>query len=101
MLPKNGAAAESSEGCEGGRGQLTRVEAIHHSMTNQERRDHNVIDGKRGSASPGGSGTTVQDVKTVLKQYPANADDDGSSTKHGRARQVEGLGNCPGFVSGE
>jgi len=38
-------------------------------MTNQERRDHNVIDGKRRKAHRQGSGTTVQDVNTVLKQY--------------------------------
>jgi len=50
-------------------GQLTRVEAIINSMTNQERRDHNVIDGKRRQAHRQGSGTTVQDVNTVLKQY--------------------------------
>jgi len=53
-------AAESSEGCKGGRGQLTRVEAIINSMTNQERRDHNVIDGKRRKRIAKGSGTTVQ-----------------------------------------
>src|SRR6266404_4623559 len=50
-------------------GQLTRVEAIINSMTNQERRDHNVIDGKRRKRIAKGSGTTVQDVNTVLKQY--------------------------------
>src|SRR6266436_6203131 len=50
-------------------GQLTRVEAIINSMTNEERRDHNVIDGKRRKRIAKGSGTTVQDVNTVLKQY--------------------------------
>jgi len=46
MLPKMG-PLQNFEGCEGGRGPVTRVEAIINSMTNQERREHNVIDGKR------------------------------------------------------
>jgi len=41
-------------------GQLTRVEAIINSMTNQERRDHNVIDGKRRKRIAKGSGTTCR-----------------------------------------
>jgi len=45
------------------------VEAIINSMTNEERRDHNVIDGKRRKRIARGSGTSVQDVNTVLKQY--------------------------------
>ena len=48
---------------------LKQVEAIINSMTNEERRDHNVIDGKRRRRIAKGSGTTVQDVNTVLKQY--------------------------------
>ena len=50
-------------------GKLKQVEAIINSMTNQERRDHNVIDGKRRKRIAKGSGTTVQDVNQVLKQY--------------------------------
>jgi signal recognition particle subunit SRP54 len=38
-------------------------------MTNQERQDHNIIDGKRRKRIAKGSGTTVQDVNQVLKQY--------------------------------
>src|SRR6201988_860537 len=49
--------------------QLKRVEAIINSMTNEERRNHNVIDGKRRKRIAKGSGTTVQDVNQVLKQY--------------------------------
>ena len=48
---------------------LNQVEAIINSMTNEERRDHNVIDGKRRKRIARGSGTSVQDVNTVLKQY--------------------------------
>ena len=49
--------------------EMKRTEAIINSMTNQERRDHNVIDGKRRKRIAKGSGTTVQDVNQVIKQY--------------------------------
>src|SRR6266699_2984173 len=69
MLPKMGPLQNIPKDAKVDEGQLTRVEAIINSMTNQERRDHNVIDGKRRKRIARGSGTTVQDVNTVLKQY--------------------------------
>src|SRR6266852_5372342 len=68
MLPKLGPLQNLPKDAKVDEGQLTRVEAIINSMTNQERRDHNVIDGKRRKRIAKGSGTTVQDVNTVLKQ---------------------------------
>ena len=38
-------------------------------MTNSERGDHNLIDGKRRKRIARGSGTSVQEVNQVLKQY--------------------------------
>jgi len=38
-------------------------------MTHEERRDHSVIDGKRRKRIAKGSGTSVQDVNQVIKQY--------------------------------
>jgi len=69
MLPKMGPLQNLPKDVKVDESQLTRVEAIINSMTNQERRDHNVIDGKRRKRIAKGSGTTVQDVNTVLKQY--------------------------------
>jgi len=69
MLPKMGPLQNLPKDAKVDESQLTRVEAIINSMTNQERRDHNVIDGKRRKRIARGSGTTVQDVNTVLKQY--------------------------------
>jgi signal recognition particle subunit SRP54 len=69
MLPKMGPLQNLPKDAKVDEGQLTRVEAIINSMTNQERRDHNVIDGKRRKRIAKGSGTTVQDVNIVLKQY--------------------------------
>jgi len=48
---------------------LRSVEAIINSMTAKERANHNLIDGKRRKRIARGSGTTVQEVNEVLKQY--------------------------------
>src|SRR5260370_3624508 len=69
MLPKMGPLQNLPKDAKVDEGQLTRVEAIINSMTNEERRDHNVIDGKRRKRIAKGSGTTVQDVNTVLNQH--------------------------------
>jgi signal recognition particle subunit SRP54 len=69
MLPKLGPLANLPKEAKVDERQLKQVEAIINSMTNQERRDHNVIDGKRRKRIAKGSGTTVQDVNQVLKQY--------------------------------
>ena len=69
MLPKLGPLANLPKDASVDEKKLTQVEAIINSMTNEERRDHNVIDGKRRKRIAKGSGTTVQDVNTVLKQY--------------------------------
>jgi signal recognition particle subunit SRP54 len=69
MLPKLGPLANLPKDAKVDEEKLTQVEAIINSMTNEERRDHNVIDGKRRKRIAKGSGTTVQDVNTVLKQY--------------------------------
>ncbi len=49
--------------------QLDRIEAMVFSMTRQERRHPDIIDGSRRRRISAGSGTTVQDVNNLLKQY--------------------------------
>ncbi len=49
--------------------QLGRVEAIINSMTPEEREHAEVIDGSRRKRIAKGSGTTVEDVNRLLKQY--------------------------------
>jgi signal recognition particle subunit SRP54 len=48
---------------------LTRVEAIINSMTRKERTDYTVINGSRRLRIAKGSGTQVQDVNRLLKQF--------------------------------
>ena len=50
-------------------GQLKRVEAIVDSMTPLERRRPQVLDGSRKKRIAGGSGTQVQEINQLLKQY--------------------------------
>src|SRR5205823_10503156 len=49
--------------------ELVRVEAIINSMTPKERRNHQIINGSRRKRIARGSGTTVQEVNQLLKQY--------------------------------
>ncbi|WP_342752841.1 signal recognition particle protein [Shouchella clausii] len=49
--------------------QLTRVEAIVKSMTPLEKRDPSVINGSRRKRIAKGSGTSVQEVNRLLKQF--------------------------------
>ena len=49
--------------------EFTRLEAIILSMTHQERRQHDIIDGSRRRRIAKGSGTTVEDVNKLLKQF--------------------------------
>jgi signal recognition particle subunit SRP54 len=49
--------------------ELVRIEAIINSMTLKERRDHTILNGSRRKRIAKGSGTSVQDVNRLLKQY--------------------------------
>ena len=69
MLPKVGPLANLPKDAQVDESKLKRIEAIINSMTNAERNDHNVIDGKRRKRIARGSGTSVQEVNQVLKQY--------------------------------
>jgi signal recognition particle subunit SRP54 len=49
--------------------QLGRVEAIINSMTAKERRNHQLINGSRRKRIARGSGSSVEDVNRLLKQF--------------------------------
>ncbi len=49
--------------------QINRVEAIINSMTSYERKHHEAINGSRRKRIARGSGTTVQEVNNLLRQY--------------------------------
>lgn len=49
--------------------ELVRIEAIVNSMTKEERRNYKILNGSRRRRIAKGSGTTVQDVNRLLKNF--------------------------------
>jgi signal recognition particle subunit SRP54 len=70
--------------------QLGRVEAIISSMTPDERRNQSIINGSRRKRIAAGSGTTVEEVNRLLKQF----------IEMRRMLQMIGKGGMPGLGRG-
>lgn len=68
MLPIPG-GAKALQGADMDPGRLKRIEAVILSMTPRERRNPEIIKGSRRRRIALGSGTSVQEVNQVLKQY--------------------------------
>ena len=68
MIPGLGGMAKQAQAAVD-RGDLRRLQAIIRSMTPEERRDPNVLNGSRRRRIPNGSGTRLQDVNQVVKQF--------------------------------
>jgi signal recognition particle subunit SRP54 len=69
MIPGAGKAMKQIQGMQLPEKELQKIEAIINSMTPLERRDHRVINGSRRLRIAKGSGTRVQDVNQLLKQF--------------------------------
>jgi len=70
MMPKIGPFANMQKAADNvDERELTRIEAIINSMTAYEREHHEVINGSRRKRIARGSGTSVQEVNRLLKQY--------------------------------
>ena len=88
MLP----GGSKLQGAEIDEKQLGRTEAIIRSMTIKERRDPSILNASRRKRIAAGSGTTVQDVNQLLKQYDGmkrmmkQFSDLGRGGKRGRGR---------------
>jgi signal recognition particle subunit SRP54 len=68
MLPIPG-GAKALQGADMDPGRLKRIEAVILSMTVKERKNPDIIKGSRRKRIAVGSGTSVQEVNQVLKQY--------------------------------
>src|SRR6202034_231598 len=68
--------------------QFVRLEAIINSMTAYERRNHEIISGSRRKRIAAGSGTTVQDVNQLLRQYAQMSKVFKQMGKGGMAKQM-------------
>lgn len=69
MIPGMGNQMKKLQGAEIEEGQVKKVEAIIRSMTKKERRDPSILNGSRRKRIAMGSGTRVQDVNRLLKQF--------------------------------
>ena len=70
MLPGFGAIKEMQQARDQvDEKQFSRVEAIINSMTDKERRNHQLINGQRRKRIAKGSGTSVEEVNKLLKQF--------------------------------
>ena len=70
MLPSVGPFAGMAQAAENvDESQFTRVESIINSMTNKERQNADLINGSRRKRIAAGSGVSVQEVNSLLRQY--------------------------------
>jgi signal recognition particle subunit SRP54 len=70
MLPSVGPFAGMAQAAENvDEGQFTRIESIINSMTNKERQNADLLNGSRRKRIAAGSGTSVQEVNNLLRQY--------------------------------
>ncbi|HTP80198.1 MAG TPA: signal recognition particle protein [Bacteroidota bacterium] len=72
--------------------QLDRAEAIIHSMTTEERTRPSIINGSRRRRIAAGSGTSVQDVNRLLKQFDEMQKLLKRYSKSGSRRALQGFG---------
>jgi signal recognition particle subunit SRP54 len=77
--------------------QLPRVEAIMRSMTARERNDPSLINGSRRRRIAGGSGTSVQDVNALIKQFDQVRKMMRAMTKGKKMRLPAGMKLPPGM----
>jgi len=69
MLPGMGQLSKMVDQAGGADAHLKRAEAIIHSMTPRERRDHKILNASRRRRIAAGSGTSVQEVNQLIKQF--------------------------------
>jgi signal recognition particle subunit SRP54 len=74
--------------------QFSRVEAIINSMTKHERNNHEIISGSRRKRIAAGSGTSVQEVNQLLRQYGQMRKMFKSAGKPGMQRKLMGSLNA-------
>jgi signal recognition particle subunit SRP54 len=72
-------------------GQIRRMVAIINSMTEHERRFPDVIRGSRRRRIAAGSGTQVQDVNRLLKQYTQMRKMMKKMSKGGMSKMLRGM----------
>ena len=100
MMPKVGILKELKD-VKVDEKEINRVVAIIDSMTPKERDNHMIINGSRRRRIAKGSGTSVQEVNQLLKQYAqATKDDEDASPAASWARKLGKMKLPGGFPFG-
>lgn len=76
---------------------FSRIEAIILSMTKEERENPKILNGSRRKRIANGSGTTIQDVNRLLKQFEDMQKMMKNITRGGRSRLLQNFKLPPGF----
>jgi signal recognition particle subunit SRP54 len=86
MLPGMGELSKQMKSLTPPDQEMKKIEAIIRSMTNQERGNHKVLNGSRRERIAKGSGTQVQDVNRLIKQFEDSKKMMSSMMKMGKGR---------------
>ncbi len=99
FLPGMGQLTKQMQGMAPPDAELKKIEAIIRSMTNQERRDPKVLNASRRERIAKGSGTQVQDINKLVRQFEDAKKMMGSMMKMGMGGRMSkgGLGGKGGI----
>ena len=75
--------------------ELIKIEAIINSMTPRERRKYTIINASRRRRIARGSGSTIQDVNRLMKQFEDTRKMMRMMTTGGRKKMARMMGNMP------
>lgn len=91
MIPGMGQAMKQIQNMAPPEKEMKKIEAIIQSMTSAERQNHKILNGSRRLRIAKGSGTQVQDVNKLVKQFEQAQKMMGSMMKMGLGRGGRGL----------
>lgn len=77
--------------------EIKKIEAIIRSMTIQEREDHRILNGSRRQRIAAGSGTQVQDINKLVKQFEEAKKMMSGLMKMGMGKMMKGGKGMPKF----
>jgi signal recognition particle subunit SRP54 len=97
MIPGTKQLLKGVEDLSAAEDEMKKTEAIINSMTRQERRDHNLLNGSRRKRIARGSGTEVVDVNRLIKNYLQMKKMMAQVQKMGMGKMMKGLMGRGGF----
>ena len=96
MLPGMGSLQKQMQGMIPAEKEMKKIEAVIHSMTLAERRDPRILNASRRERIAKGSGTQVQDVNKLVRQFEESKKMMNQMMKLGGGRGGGGLGGFGG-----